>query len=121
MKVRTEMYYRRENEEILSTIQNFCLYHDLFHGLAIINILDTGVFFGGPWDVFSTDFIQSKFLPARRAYGPERGGGSLVRAIADSENKKFGTSYQSENIAIMPGAWARLAYSTQTIYNGGII
>jgi len=63
------------------------------------------------------DILGSKRNSHSFSYGPEEGDNVLREKIAELENLKHGTSYSSENVAIMPGAWGGLEFALQEVLN----
>ncbi|MEX0649803.1 MAG: pyridoxal phosphate-dependent aminotransferase [Candidatus Andersenbacteria bacterium] len=85
----------------------------MFEGKEPQDLLDTGVFFRGPWDIFPKEFMEKHLLPTARAYGHEAGAFRLREKIAEVENRKHNTAYTVANVAIVPGAWAGLVLSIE--------
>lgn len=110
---RVVTYDRRTAADVLNAIDRFCDYHDMFIGKRPQDLLDTGVFFRGPWDIFPREFIEKHLLPVARAYGHEAGSYKLRQKIAEVENRRHGTSYTVDNVCIVPGAWAGLVLAIE--------
>lgn len=123
-------YYKRNTEEILEFGRRFDKYHSMFREYvatskrgAIRSSLDRGTIYD-PTDILPAEMLNllgSGNSPQSYSYGPEEGDSSVRQLIAKVENKKYGTSYTENNIAMMPGAWAGLEVAIKEVcdFQGG--
>lgn|SRR3989338_1262753 len=118
-------YVERTSDDILNAAKRFDTYHTLFriyvdtHKGAIKSSLDRGTVWY-PKDILTDDILEllgSKRTPRSYSYGPEEGDEKLRGIVAGVENARYGTSYTSKEVAIMPGAWAGLEFAIQEILN----
>ena len=110
----------RTPADILSANDLSCSYYELirrFVGEGLIkSSLDRGAFVR-PHDVLGATPLD--WVSARSnsfAYGPEAGDYQTRLAIADFDNERFGTAYDVENVAMVPGAWSGLSFVLEEIF-----
>lgn len=116
-------FIERTPEDILRAVALFSEYHSLMHGYIkerlIKSSVDRGAFVR-PQDLLPQE-VMDLFGVARDshsyAYGLEAGDETLRAIIAQVENMRHGTSYDADNVAMMPGAWGGLEFVIQEIMN----
>jgi len=114
----------RSSADVMDAIRIFDQYHKMFNehirgGGKVGSSLDRGAF-TRTHEVLPE---QARHLlgEGRRsesfAYGPEAGDDRLREKIAEVENRRHGTSYSADNVAMMPGAWSGIIFAIEEIMN----
>ncbi|MEW5997101.1 MAG: pyridoxal phosphate-dependent aminotransferase [Candidatus Micrarchaeota archaeon] len=108
----------------MEVVRGFDRYHRMFReytqrGGKVGSSLDRGAF-TRPHEVLPE---EARFLlgEGRRsgsfAYGPEAGDDKLREKIAEVENRRHGTFYSPDNVAMLPGAWSGIVFAIEEILN----